>query len=158
MGFNRNEQKAYEKGYRITEEGKVIGLRGEEVGYNRIGGYIGFKIRDVDGSNLGVSAHRLQAYQKFGETIYQTGTVVRHLDGNPKNNSIDNIAIGSMRDNIMDRPAHERLEHALHATSFWRKYDKEEVRKFHEESGSYKKTMEHFGISSKGTLHHILNK
>lgn len=158
MAFNRNEQKAYEKGYRITEQGDVIGLKGEKVGYNKMNGYIGFKMRDSDGKNLGVSAHRLQAYQKFGETIYQTGTVVRHLDGDPKNNSIDNISIGTMRDNILDRPANERLEHALHATSFWRKYDKDEVRKFHEESGSYQKTMDHFGISSKGTLHHILKK
>jgi len=158
MAFNKNEKKAYDKGYRITEEGKVIGIKGESVGFYSQNGYLRFKIRDENGDNKNASAHRLQAYQKFGDRIYQTGTVVRHLDGDSKNNHIDNIEIGTMKDNIMDIPAQVRLERALHATSFVRKHDKDEIRKFHEDSGSYKKTMEHFGISSKGTLHHILNK
>lgn len=157
MAFNKNEKKAYEKGYRITEEGEVIGLKGSKVGFFAQNGYLRFKIKE-DGADKNASAHRLQAYQKFGDRIYQNGTVVRHLDGDQKNNHIDNIEIGSMRDNVMDRPAQERLEHALHATSFVRKYDRNEVKEFHKESGSYKLTMEHFGISSKGTLHHILKK
>lgn len=158
MAFNKNEKKAYDKGYRITEEGQVIGIKGAEVGHYSQNGYLRFKIRDENGDNKAASAHRLQAFQKFGERIYYPGTVVRHLDGDKKNNSIDNIEIGTNKENQMDIPADKRMERALYATSFVRKYDKEEVKEFHQESGSYMKTMEHFGISSKGTLHHILNK
>ena len=158
MAFNQNEKKAYDKGYRITKEGEVIGVKGFTVGHYSQNGYLRFKIRDENGENKNASAHRLQAYQKFGERIYEPGTVVRHLDGDQKNNHVDNIAIGTMKDNIMDIPAQKRIDRALHATSFVRKYDKKEVREFHEIKGSYKTTMEHFGISSKGTLHHILNK
>lgn len=158
MRFNQHEKIAHEKGYRVNDEGIVTGLKGSAVGFTHSGGYRKFKIRDDKGNNLDVSIHRLQAYQKFGDSIYEEGMVVRHLDGDPKNNTKDNIAIGTMRDNIMDRPARERLEHALHATSFVRKYDKEEVRAYHKEHQSYQKTMDHFKISSKGTLHHILNK
>lgn len=155
--FNMHEKIAYEKGYRATEDGKVIGMKGEPVGFYSQNGYLRFKFRD-NGENRHTHAHRLQAYQKFGDKIYKNGTVVRHLDGDPKNNHIDNIDIGSVRDNIMDIPAHKRLEMSMHATSFVRKYDRDEVKAFHEKSGSYMKTMEHFGISSKGTLHHILKK
>ena len=31
--------------------------------------------------------HRLQAYQKYNNEIYNKGIVVRHLDGNKLNNS-----------------------------------------------------------------------
>lgn len=158
MAFNKNEKKAYDKGYRITKEGKVIGIKGDSIGNYSQNGYLKFKIRDENGDNKTASAHRLQAYQKFGERIYVPGTVVRHLDGDQKNNHIDNIEIGTNRDNQLDISPEKRMERALHATSFVRKFDKEEVKKYHEESGSYMKTMEYFGISSKGTLHHILNK
>lgn len=156
--FRRFEQKAYEKGYRITEEGDVVGLKKEKVGFTHGNGYRRFKMRDENGENINVAAHRLQAYQKFGEGIYQEGMVVRHLDGNPDNNHVDNIAIGTMRENIMDRPAAERLAHAIHASSFVKKHDHEAIYKYYKECESYKKTMEHFAISSKGTLHHILKK
>lgn len=58
---------------------------------------------------------------------------------------------------MMDVPEQIRIKKALHATSFCRKYNKDEVRKFHSHSKPYIKTMNKFGISSKGTLHYILN-
>ena len=158
MRYNKNEKKAFEKGYRITDEGDVIGLKGETVGFTQTNGYPTFKIRSAENKNLNVSSHRLQAYQKYGEKIYEDGIVVRHLDGDKHNNSKDNISIGTYSDNYMDQPEHVRVSRAKHASSFITKYDKNEVRKYHEEHGSYAKTMEKFSISSKGTLHHILNK
>ena len=159
MRYNQNEKKAHEKGYRIDDDGKVTGLRGQEIGSYSQAGYKKFKIRsDSSGKELHVNAHRLQAYQKYGEKIYESGTVVRHLDNDKTNNTKDNIGIGSYSDNCMDQPKEVRVARAKHASSFITKYNKEDVKKFHNEHGSYNKTMEHFNISSKGTLHHILNK
>lgn len=157
MRYNKNEKKAYDKGYRISDDGVVIGKTGNEVGSLRSNGYYQFKIRDLDGKNINVPFHRLQAYQKFGDKIYEDGIVVRHLDGDSSNNSIDNIDIGSYSDNYMDQPKEVRVSRALHASSFMRKYDKEEVKEFYDQCISYQKTMEKFGIGSKGTLHYILN-
>ena len=83
---------------------------------------------------------------------------VRHVNADRGDFSWDNILIGTHSQNMMDIPEHIRLAKALHATSHVRKYDKGEVRKFYNGCKSYKKTMEQFDISSKGTLHFILNK
>lgn len=158
MRYNQNEKKAFEKGYRITDEGKVIGLRGEEIGFTQTNGYPTFKVRDIKNKKLNVSSHRLQAYQKFGDKIYEDGIVVRHLDGDKHNNSVDNIEIGSYSDNYMDQPEHVRVARAKHAASFVKKYNDAEVIDFYNECNSYQKTMDEFNISSKGTLHYILKK
>jgi hypothetical protein len=36
------------------------------------------------------------------ETSFEEGTVVRHLNGDPGSNAWDNIAIGTMSDNMFD--------------------------------------------------------
>ena len=54
-------------------------------------------------------------------------------------------------------PKEDRLKYALNATKHVRKYDKQEVRDYYNSCKSYAKTMEKFNISSKGTLHFILN-
>jgi len=158
MRYNQNEKKAYDRGYRITDDGKVIGLKGQEIGSYSQGGYKKFKIRFDSEKELHVNAHRLQAYQKFGDRIYESGMVVRHLDNDKTNNSIDNIDIGSYSDNYMDQPEHVRVARAKHASSFVKKYNDIEVINFYNDCNSYKKTMEEFNISSKGTLHYILQK
>ena len=71
-------------------------------------------------------------------------------------NSYENILIGTHSQNMMDISKELRLKKALKATSFVRKYNKEEVIKFHNKSKSYKETMEKFNILSKGTLNYIL--
>jgi hypothetical protein len=37
---------------------------------------------------------------KYGDLLYEEGTVVRHLNGDPGSNAWDNIAIGTMSDNM----------------------------------------------------------
>ena len=46
-----------------------------------------------------VSAHRLAAYQKFGDLIYKDGIECRHVDGNKANFKPDNIILGSHAQN-----------------------------------------------------------
>lgn len=148
---------AFERGFDIDKEGQMYGIRGGLVTYCNKDGYIHGGIR-IDGKTTKILAHRLQAYKKFGDAMFEDGIIVRHLDGNPSNNSWDNIEIGTQSDNMMDVDADTRLARALHATSFARKHDKETIKAFYDEHKSYKKTMEHFNISSKGTLYFILNK
>jgi hypothetical protein len=135
----------------------MYGIKGTPCKCSNSKGYIYGGIK-INGKTTKIYAHRLQAYKKFGDAMFEDGIMVRHLDGNPANNSWDNIEIGTQSDNMMDIDADIRLAKALHATSFARKHDKETIRAFYREHNSYKKTMEHFNISSKGTLHFILNK
>lgn len=50
-----------------------------------------------------LSVHRMIAYKKYGYALFGKGLQVRHLDDNSLNNSIDNIAIGTAKDNYRDR-------------------------------------------------------
>ena len=150
------EKIAVERGYFVSEEGFAYNKKGEKVGCKPTKGYLYIRIR-IDKVCTNVAVHRLQAYQKYGDLLYQNGIEVRHLDSNVENNSHENIVIGTHQQNMMDIPEQVRVKKALHASSFIRKYDKEKVTEFFEECKSYKKTMEKFSISSKGTLHFILN-
>jgi hypothetical protein len=152
----RIEELLYIKGYRINKEGIVVNPKGITVTGYIYKGYRYSGIR-VEGKRKNYKFHRLQAFQKYGKKLFEEGIVTRHKDGNPLNNSWDNILIGTNSDNMMDIPKEVRMRKALHATSFVRKYDKQKVVEFYNKTKSYKKTLEHFNISSKGTLHYILN-
>jgi hypothetical protein len=154
--FNRNEVKAYNLGYRVNEKGDLIGLKGNPVG-SESGGYYRIKIREKGGW-INCLTHRLQAYQKYGNKIYKSGIVCRHLNGNSLDNSIHNIAIGTQSDNSMDRKKEDRIAHASYASSFAQVHNHDEIISFHNKEKSYSKTMDKFNISSKGTLHYIINK
>lgn len=162
--FNKNEVKAYNLGYRVNENGELIGLNGKSVG-SLCNGYYRIKVRVKKNSDSKIKdhyinclVHRLQAYQKYGEDIYKKGIVCRHLNGNPLDNSIDNIAIGTQSDNMMDRQQADRIAHASHASSFAQVHNHNEIISFYNKEKSYSKTMDEFNISSKGTLHYIINK
>jgi len=107
-----------------------------------------------------INVHRLVAYQKFGNKMFEEGIEVRHLDGDSLNNKEDNIALGTKSENAMDKDPKVRLSAAITASTKNRKFtDKkmEEIRLFYNKGGTYKTTMEKFNITSKGTLHYILN-
>ena len=156
MKFNRNEEKAYNKGYRVKGE-KVVGKKVDSIklNYDRHN-YPNFKIRH-EGKLVKVYVHRLAAYQKFGDAIYKKGMQVRHLNGNPSDFRFTNLAIGTQSQNSMDRPKEQRIASAKHAASFIKKFEYDEVKAFYKKTKSYKKTMVEFGISSKSTLHRIIN-
>lgn len=150
-------QIVYNRGYRVTESGEVISpFKSNPLKtYLSKNGYPNFGVR-FDGRTRPVAIHRLQAYQKFGARMFAEGIVVRHLDGNPRNNSRDNIAIGTARDNRMDIDPSIRMASALKATEKIRKYNKKAVKEYYRLNG-WTDTMVHFGITSKGTLSYILN-
>ena len=150
---------AFNKGYRVREDGVVVNPKGRVIkGGIGSSGYKRFHIMLNGKEQYHVYIHKLCAYQKYGDLLFQA-ECVRHLDGNPLNNRPDNIEIGTQSDNMMDMPKEERQRKAEYATSFMRKYNKNEVRDFYKQNGnSYRKTMNHFGMTSKGTLWFILNK
>lgn len=150
----RVEEIVVERGYTITKDGIVFNPKGKEVGmiYNQ--GYIKVSIR-VNKKTVHFLAHRLQAFKKYGNELFVKGIVVRHLNGNKLDNSWENIAIGTNSDNMMDIPKETRIQRAVHAASFKKKYDNKAIIEFYNSCKSYKKTMEKFTIP-KGTLHRIL--
>lgn len=146
---------AHKIGYRISEQGEIINPKGKKIkGSRNKENRIYLNIR-YENSFLRIPAHRLQAYQKFGDKIFDDKLVVRHLNGKPYDNSFLNIEIGTPSQNMMDRPADIRMAHSKHASSFSKKHNHEEILDFYNKCKSYKKTMEKFNITSKGTLNYI---
>ena len=73
--FSRNEIEAFNKGYRINKDGVVIYKDKLVNGFIRKV-YKIFGFRSIEGKRLHCKFHRLQAYQKFGDKIYENGIVV----------------------------------------------------------------------------------
>ena len=157
---NRIEKLAVEKGYTITKEGKVLNknnkLRNLDISNK---GYYRFTIKK-ENKCRSVLAHRLQAFIKFGDKIYDENIEVRHLNGVKEDNSFDNIEIGTHTENMNDIPKDIIIKKALHASTHNRKFTDNEmiqIREYYQNTKSYKKTKEKFNISSSGTLQYILH-
>ncbi len=148
---------AVEKGYTIIE-GKIFHKGLQLKGNCPKSRYIKFSIRTKDGKVAQVNVHRLVAYQKYGDKIFEKGIHVRHLDSDSINNLEDNIAIGTKSENELDKPPSVRMRAALIASSFSKKYNHEIIVKLHNEGNSYKKIMKELNIKSKGTISFIINK
>lgn len=123
----RVEEMAAAKGYYVDADGKAFGPNGMLRPYGGSDGYARFTVRDDTNRCLKVKVHRMQAFQQYGQAIYEPGIVVRHLDGNKFNNSGSNIAIGTYSDNSFDRPMEHRVAHARVATSYVRKLSDDDV-------------------------------
>lgn len=153
-------QEAFNKGYRVRHDGVVTSPKGKVLKlqpFNKI--YLSFGIRFKKKPRR-IPVHRFVAFTKYG-LIALTSDCVRHLDGNSKNNSFDNIEIGTNSDNMFDVPYSVRRKRSIIGShKQWMKWDDSEVpkiKKFYTETRSYKKTMDKFGILSKSTLHNILH-
>lgn len=152
---------AEEKGYTITEAGDVIGVRGKPLALkvSKIG-YQWFSIKMPGRKTaMNIPVHKFQAYQKYGKVVFFPEIVVRHIDGNPLNNHIDNILIGNVQDNCLDIPPDERLRKAIHASSHLRKFTDKEVtmiRRDRSNGMTYKQLKEKYG-AGKSTLSYLFN-
>lgn len=156
--FSHTEEIAVEKGYTIDKDGNVYGLKGKILEGYLHNGYKCFNIRDKNNKTVYIFYHRFQAYCKFGNKIYEKGTLVRHLDGNPLNNSISNLELGTQHDNIMDQPKEVRIKKASNANKVYSDEIVEQIIKDRENGLSYQELMKKYNISSKGTLSYIINK
>lgn len=154
---------AHRKGYRVTEEGTVVNALDQPRKCqikHRLGDarYV-FSINVGYGSKYPVPVHQLQAFQLFGDAMFEPGVVVRHLDGDAFNNRPSNIALGTVRDNIMDRPEENRKEHAAKATAAnpGVRKDWDQIEADHAAGLGFKKLSQKYGIST-GTLSTHFNK
>lgn len=152
------EKYIFEKGYTINENGMVFNNSGKRIGHLRHKANAPYEIIRfrINGKICTVYTHRLQAYKKFGEQIYNKGILVRHLDGNSLNNSWDNISIGTNSDNQMDIEKDKRI---IRSSNSNKKYSDNMVFEIceYKKKHTYKETMKKYNINSKGTLHFILN-
>lgn len=154
---------ANEKGYKVDEFGNVF-YRGKIRKLNvNDSGYYYFSVRlIIDGKSKvkHVNVHKLQAYQKFGNKIFEKLIEVRHLNGDCKDNSYENIVIGTHSDNMLDISTTKRVKKALIASSKKIVFNDEQIKlinKDRDNGATYKELTEKYGYS-KGTLSYFFNK
>lgn len=121
--FSKNELIAYEKGYRIVGN-EIISPKTNTaikamLGKNKR--YPNFKVK-VGGKSKYVLPHRLAAYQKFGEKIYDPELVVMHIDKNRMNFSLDNIDLGTQKENIRAESEFRDIRSKKHIATLKLKY------------------------------------
>jgi hypothetical protein len=146
-----------DKGYSVDINGNVFNKDGKQLSIGKSKkGYLSFNIKIEKGGNATRSfVHRLQAYQKFGDKIFEQGVVVRHLNGISTDNSYDNIEIGTYSENSLDVPKEKRIKLSSKANL---KYDHEAIINDKKNGLSFSEIMAKHGISSKGTISFILKK
>jgi hypothetical protein len=149
---------AYQEGYRITREGQVVSRNGKlrKICISKRG-YAAFSIASPRRKVLRIEVHKLAAYQWFGEPALKG--VVRHLDGNPSNNQIENLRVGTQSENMLDRPPAARKAHAQKAANKRRRFSEEQVesiREEHEGGATYKKLSQKWQVG-KGVLSYLLS-
>lgn len=153
------EEIAYSKGYTVTPEGVPIGPRGPRK-TSRSGkwGRLRFAIKISD-KLKNIEVHRLQAYQKFGEKLYEPNTEVRHKNNNYLDNSFDNLLLGTHQQNVLDLPPEERLRKAKIAANERKSLSDDEVKQLRQDRKymTYKELMAKYGIA-KSTVSFIVNR
>ncbi len=150
----QKEKIALSRGYFVNCMGDLYYKNNERKLRKNTKGYFDANIR-IGGKLHHLSPHRLQAYQKYGNDLYGEGIQVRHLNGNPEDNTWENIAIGTQFENMQDIPPNIRR---LNSSLVSKKHPHHKIISYYNKVKSYKLTMNKFNLSSKGTLFFILNK
>lgn len=145
---NKSLLTAYKKGYYVTDTGKIIGAKGEPLKpmlSNK--NYLYFHVR-VDGKKKAVYVHRLKAYQKYGDELFSS-ECVRHLDGNKQNNTMDNIALGTHKENTADIPEQKRYNMNKRARDLRKLTDKQiiHIRNLLENGETIRSVAKEYGVS-----------
>ena len=99
-------------GHLTDPSGKLCKFQIGSRGYYQYGLRVPIRVSKRRNPN-GIGLHRYQALKKYGLDIFRKGIVVRHLNNNKLDNSWDNIAIGTMRDNHFDNPEDENIARTL---------------------------------------------
>lgn len=156
---------AFGAGYDITKDGHLVRkdktIKSEFNG--SINGYLYVSLRLPTVTRAQVLIHKLQAYKKFGNAMFEYKIVIRHKNGIRTDNSWDNILIGTASDNQMDIPKEVRVSSATTASrkmqNQLRSYEERYL--IYEDIWNkipYSEIMLKHNISSKGTLSFMKNK
>ena len=99
---------AHEHGYYVDEQGRLRNARGwilsPYIHTKNVCSYYAFRIR----KHGYFYVHRLCAYQKFGDNMFEPGIQVRHKNSDSLDNTPDNILLGTPKENSHDIPVHRR--------------------------------------------------
>jgi len=155
---------AFERGYKVSYDGGFYSPRGDELKPQvKCTGYYYWTISKHSrskGRNYSFFIHRLQAYQKFGDKMFETGIQVRHINGNSKDNSWYNIEIGSISENMMDKSPEVRKIIAKKAAKVLRKLSDDDVLSirfaYRNRMMTLTKLAEYYNVS-KSTISYIVN-
>jgi hypothetical protein len=120
--------------------------------------YYRFSYRSPQGKQSTIKVHRLVAYQKYGDKLFEPGMEVRHRNGDSMDNSESNILLGTKSENQMDKTKETRTRMALAATEKIKVHDHDAILKRRKEGATFGELMNEFGITSKGTVSYIINK
>lgn len=154
---------ATERGYRVTDDGRVIAPSGKErkLGKGTNGRYC-FNIRYPFGEKKRETAtvyvHRLAAYQTFGQRLFRDDLEVCHLDNNHLNNAKANLILGTKSTNMSHRTPETVKRVLKSAAQGKRALSDEQVAALREErrqGATYKALMAKYGIA-RSTLWGIL--
>lgn len=154
---------ATSQGYSILADGRVLSKTGNVVsGYLKLMGGVKYRCFSLvfEEKSTHLLVHRLQGFQMFGEAIFRSDIVVRHLDGNSLNNAQSNLALGSQSDNSYDRPEVERVRHAKVAARTQRRLSDEQVLQLRTDRAAgmtLKDIMTKYSIA-KSTASYIVNR
>lgn len=105
----------YEGAYQVSSLGRVMSIRGQYAGrilsqYLQEGRYYKVVLY-LDGKEKNYLTHRLVALAFLGPC--PEGEEVRHLDGDSKNNAVENLAYGTHKENEEDKLQHGTVPWAL---------------------------------------------
>lgn len=103
----------------------------------------------VDGRPKRCAVHRLVAMAFLSPPADPAAVVVRHLDGNSRNNHLGNLAWGTHKDNAADKRLHNRnLERGRHPMAKLDDAKVEAARAAHRAGYTYKQIAEFLGVGA----------
>lgn len=143
----------------MNKEGQVFSPFGRKLKLKQVNNYYRFNIKDKIKGHYYVKVHRLCAYQKYGEKIFESGVQVRHLNGNSLDNSYGNIGIGTSSANRLDICPKKRKALASNASKNLRALTDEDLTEFWRDRNngmSYKELSNKYKIA-KSTISYIIN-
>lgn len=150
---------AYEKGYRVTDDGILIGMKGKPLRMACSGNqfYPTFSVSGVKSVNnkygvFGIPVHKFAAYCFYGSESFDA-ECVRHLNGNVLDVSMDNIALGTRSENELDKDPEVRRAVAKKARAAQghrpsnAKFSDAEVRYIRQSAKNGQELAEQFGVT-----------
>ncbi|NBW23729.1 MAG: hypothetical protein EBR82_88870, partial [Caulobacteraceae bacterium] len=156
---------AYFKGYRVANNGSVISPHGKirkctlSTPSSCGSSYFRFNVGIGNKKVYPIYVHRLIAYQKFGDRIFEEEIEVRHLDGNSTNNNISNIELGTKSDNEMDRK--KNIQSYISSILKRRKYPEsliESIKRDYKNGLGYRKLNKKYSIPISTLSYYLSNK
>lgn len=129
----------YYPGMQCEPQWKIVPLR-----FN-LDGYIPINLCDVGGKRRRTHLHRLLAETFISPPPFPRACV-RHIDGNARNNSINNLAWGTYLENENDKKAHGTHRSRITAAKLTND-DMEIIRKMREAGESHEKIAQVVGVT-----------